>query len=201
MQGSHNAKLFVTNYFKADFKRRLDDYRFARRAEGEWFVDDGALPEPAKYLTYEPLALDEWPMIITVAISASKFEREDYTPVMDPLYRVTYNMRTYAWVRANGSEEVTLMRDRLTTVVRSALLDYPCLNANKPEYYLEVLIDEGSLREEYSDLTLIKGDRVLAGSYISYDLTVVERITRQPLGEVDTFEIELETASLTEPIP
>jgi hypothetical protein len=193
--------LFVTNYFKADFKRRLDDYRFARRAEGEWFVDDGALPEPAKYLTYEPLALDEWPMIITVAISASKFEREDYTPVMDPLYRVTYNMRTYAWVRANGSEEVTLMRDRLTTVVRSALLDYPCLNANKPEYYLEVLIDEGTLREEYSDLTLIKGDRVLAGSYISYDLTVVERITRQPLGEVDTFEIELENAQLGQPLP
>ena len=193
--------MFVTNYFKADFKRRLDDYRFARRAEGEWFVDDGALPEPAKYLTYEPLALDEWPMIITVAISASKFEREDYTPVMDPLYRVTYNMRTYAWVRANSSEEVTLMRDRLTTVVRSALLDYPCLNANKPEYYLEVLIDEGTLREEYSDLTLIKGDRVLAGSYISYDLTVVERITRQPLGEVDTFEIELEKAQLDEPLP
>ena len=110
-------------------------------------------------------------------------------------------MRTYAWVRANGSEEVTLMRDRLTTVVRSALLDYPCLNANKPEYYLEVLIDEGTLREEYSDLTLIKGDRVLAGSYISYDLTVVERITRQPLGEVDTFEIELENAQLGQPLP
>lgn len=201
MQGAHNAKLFVTNYLKADFKRRLDDYRFARRAEGEWFVDDGALPEPVKYLNYEPLALDEFPTIITVAISTTRFLRDDYTGTMDPLYQVTYNMRTYVWVRAEGNEAATLMRDRLSTVLRSALLDYPCLRANKPEYYLEVMIDEGSMREEFSDLTLLKGERVLAGSFISYDLTVMERITRLPIGTMDEFEIELEKAALNEPLP
>lgn len=201
MQGAHNAKLFVTNYLKEDFKRRLDDYRFARRAEGEWFVDDGVLPEPAKYLSYEPLALDELPAIITVAISTSRFVRDDYTPVMDPLYNVTYTMRSYVWVKAQGNEEATLMRDRLTTVLRSALLDYPCLRANKPEYYLEVMIDEGSMREEFSDLTLLKGERVLAGAYISYDLSVTERITRLPVGTADEFQIELEKAALGEPLP
>lgn len=201
MQGAHNAKLFVTNYLKNDFRRRLDDYRFARRAEGEWFVDDGALPEPVKYLSYEPLALDEFPTIITVAISTSRFLRDDYTPTMDPLYQVTYAMRTYVWVRAEGNEECTLMRDRLSTVLRSALLDYPCLRANKPEYYLEVMIDEGTMREEFSDLTLLKGERALAGSFISYDLTVMERITRLPLGDADTFDIELDYAPLDGAIP
>ena len=93
------------------------------------------------------------------------------------------------------------MRDRLSTVLRSALLDYPCLRANKPEYYLEVMIDEGSMREEFSDLTLLKGERVLAGSFISYDLTVMERITRLPIGTMDEFEIELEKAALNEPLP
>ena len=72
-------------------------------------------------------------------------------------------------------ELATLMRDRLTTVVRSALLDYPCLKAVDPRQTFQARIDEGTLREEYSDLTLLKGDRVLAGSYLAYDLTIKDR--------------------------
>ncbi len=117
--------------------------------------------------------------------------RTDYVPdLMDPLYRITYAMRTYVWVRAEGSEECTVMRDRLTTVVRSALLDHPCLRANDPDNFLEVLIDEGTMREEFSDLTLLKGDRVLAGAYISYDMTINERITRRPIGTIQEVEVE-----------
>lgn len=200
MQGPHMAKKFVTDYLKSDLPRRVSDYRYARRAEGEWFLDSNTLPDPVQYLFYEPVALDEWPTVITLCMSTNTLSRSDYTPVMDPVYRVNYAMRTYVWVRSEGSEEATLMRDRLTTVVRSALLDYPCLKANDPTKYLEVMIDEGTMREEFSDLTLLKGDRVMAGSYISYEMIVNERITREPIGTVDEINVETQNFGMEEEI-
>jgi hypothetical protein len=53
------------------------------------------------------------------------------------------------------------------------------------------MIDESTLREEYSDLTLIKGDRVLAGAYLGYDLTLNEVVYRQPLSQLASTEISV----------
>ena len=192
MQGAHNAKIFVTEFLKNDLPNRIADYRFANRDEGKWYLDDETLPTPSQYLIYEPLTLDDWPTIITLVMSTTNIVRGDFTNVYDPQYRVTYSMRTYVWVRAEGADECTLMRDRLTTILRAALLDHPCLKANDPENFLEVMLDEGTLREEFSDLTLLKGDRFLAGSYISYDLTLNERITRAQIGTVNEFNVETE---------
>lgn len=193
MQGPHSAKLFVNKYLEGDLPRRLTEYRFALRDEGKWYVDDETLPTPALYLGYEPTVLDVWPTIITMAMSTTNLTRDDYvTDVMDPLYRVIYSMRTYVWVRTEGEEATTLMRDRLTTVVRSSLLDNPCLRANDPANFLEVLIDEGTMREEFSDLTPVKGDRYLAGAYISFDMAINERITRAPLGIATEIRVEEE---------
>jgi hypothetical protein len=86
-------------------------------------------------------------------------------------------MRTYIWVKDDDSEQCTAKRDRLTTVVRAALLDSPCLNKKSGANNLWVLIDEGSIREEYSELTLLKGERVMAGAYLSYTLQINEMIT------------------------
>jgi len=190
MHGPQFAKQYVTDYLSIDIPVRLIDYRNA------WNLDDSALPSPIKYLTYEPIALDEWPTIITVAISTNGMEREDFLNG-NPIYRVTYSMRTYVWVRTEGSEETTFMRDRLTTVIRSALLDYPCLKAQDYSSFFQVQIDEGSLREEYSDLTLLKGDRVLAGAYLAYNLTLREIVMREPIGEVSEIEIETEVVGMT----
>ena len=51
------------------------------------------------------------------------------------------------------------------------------------------MIDEGTMREEYSDLTLIKGERVLAGAYVGYDLSLDEWITRSNVGTLDEIRI------------
>jgi hypothetical protein len=71
--------------------------------------------------------------------------------------------------------------------------------ANDPSKYLEVMIDEGTMREEFSDLTLLKGERVMAGAYISYDMYINERITREPLGTVDEFQIDIQQFSMEAP--
>ena len=69
MHGSHFAKSFVNNYMSHDMPTRIVTYR------NGWGLDDIALPTPLKFLTYEPVAMDEWPTIITVAISTSYFDR------------------------------------------------------------------------------------------------------------------------------
>jgi hypothetical protein len=182
MHGPQFAKAYVNDYLKSDVPIRLVDYR------NGWNVDDITLPTPVDFFTYEPLALDTWPTIITVVLSTNGMERIDFSG-SDPLYNVSYSMRTYVWVRDIGSEEVTLMRDRLTTVVRSAVLDYPCLEARDPRKTFQAKIDESTLREEYSDLTLLKGDRVLAGAYLSYTLSIHEVVTRKPIGTIGEIDV------------
>ena len=186
MQGPQFAKKYVTDYLESDMPSRLIRYR------NGWGVDDYTLPKPELYLTYEPIALDHWPTVITVAISTNSFERAGYIDGGNPIYRVTYSMRTYIWVKTEGSEEVTTMRDRLTTVARSALLDYPNLQACDLSGDANPEINESTLREEYSDLTLIKGDRVLAGAYLGYDLTLNEVVYRMPMSTLSGVDIEAE---------
>jgi hypothetical protein len=99
-------------------------------------------------------------------------------------------MRTYVWAKTEGSEAVTLLRDRLTTVLRSALMDRPCLTQYDSDTEADIYIDESSLREEFSDLTLIKGDRVLAGAYLGYDLVLNEVIYRDQIAAITGYDIE-----------
>lgn len=185
MQGPQFAKQYVTEYLKCDIPTRLTRYR------NGWGLDDYTLPDPELYLTYEPIALDHWPTIITVVISTNSFSRERYGIGLDPEYRVTYSMRTYVWVKTEGSENVTLMRDRLTTVLRSALLDSPTLAQCDTDEQIYPMLEESSLREEFSDLTLVKGDRVMAGAYLGYDLSLNETIYRQPISFVSAIEADV----------
>lgn len=189
MQGAAAAKRFVNDYLAYDLPERLVSYR------NHWHVDEDDLPEPLLYLTYEPVALDHWPTVITLAMSTSDFERIDYSTGLNPLYRVRYSMRTYVWVKADGSNECTINRDNLTTVVRSALLDHASLRTADHQS-CDAIIDEGTMREEFSDLTLIKGDRVMAGAYIAYDLNINETINRRNLAEsLETVSLETEIKS------
>lgn len=185
MQGAHKAKYFVNSYLESDLPSRLITYR------NEWNLDDEELPEPLKYMVHEPIAIDHWPTLITAAISMNGLVRSDYTHLFDPQFRVDYAMRTYVWVKDDNAELCTIKRDRLVTVLRSAFLDAPSLNRCGDEDNLEVFIDESSIREEYSDLTLIKGERVMAGAYIAYTLTVNEVSRVKPLSDTSTYEVEV----------
>ena len=187
MYGPQFAKEYVTTFLQNDIPTRINRYR------NGWILDDISLPVPATYVSYEPLALDSWPTIITVAISTKSFSRFYPEATGDPVYNATYAMRTYVWVRADGSEQATIMRDRLTTVVRSALLDRPCFSRSSVR---DARVEESTLSEEYSDLTLLKGDRVLAGAYIGYDITMEEVITREIIAEFEDYELILNPSAL-----
>jgi hypothetical protein len=64
-----------------------------------------------------------------------------------------------------------------------------------------VQIDEGTMSEQYSDLTLLKGDRVLAGSYISYNLYINEIVAREPIGTAEQFDLTFNAVGIAELIP
>jgi len=194
MHGAYYAKKYVNDYLEQDIPIRLITYR------NGWNLDSTALPDPERYIPYEPLAIDHWPTLITVAIGMSGLSRIGFDGP-DPLYRVTYNMRTYTWVRAEGSEHTTEMRDRLTTVVRSALLDYPCLKAYDSRTSFRAIIEESSIREEYSDITLLKGERMMAGSYISFTLDIDEVVTREQIGIANEIQIEAFSAGVGQDMP
>lgn len=196
MQGPHQAKYFVNSYLETDMPSRLVRYR------NQWNLDDEELPEPLRYLAYEPVAIDHWPTLITVAISMNGLERKAYTGAFDPQFHVDYLMRTYVWVKDDNSELCTLKRDRLTTVLRSALLDGPSLNRCAENDNVYAMIDESTIREEYSDLTLIKGERVMAGAYLAYTLTINETSTLATLGSVDAWDLtEIYNVPITEEFP
>jgi hypothetical protein len=191
MHGPQFAKEYVNAYLKSELPKRLIRYR------NGWQVSSTEMPDPEDYFTYEPLAMDHWPTIITVVISTNSFEQIGWDG-LHPLYRVTYSMRTYVWARTEGSEETTTMRDRMTVVVRSALLDGPCLEATDPRKTFRVQIDQTSMREEFSDLTLLKGDRVLAGSYVSYNLQIDEIVHREDIGTVEEITIAYQSVTLSQ---
>lgn len=186
MQGAFNAKLFVNDYLETDLPDRLLRYRNA------WNLDDESLPDPLKYLVHEPIAIDHWPTVITVVISMTGLDRNDYTSEMDPIYFVNYSMRTYVWVKDDSSLECTAKRDRLVAVMRASFLDTPSLNLCAEPNNLSVMIDEGSIREEYSDLTQIKGERMMAGAYISYNLRISEFVEADSLGTASDIRTEVD---------
>ena len=188
-QGPWTAKQLVTDYLTADLPRRIVAFREA------WGVDDERLPIPEYYHAYEPPALDHWPMVITVQLSMSRLERIDYGDGPNPIYRCAYALRTYLWTRAETPEGVTETRDRLTTVIRASLLDHPCLQRTIQDIHgqgHQLLLDERSLREEYSDISVVKGDRCIAGAYLSYDVLLDEMIGRSSIGEVAEIDLSFD---------
>lgn len=193
MVGAWGAKGYITDYLKADLPTRTLAYR------NLWNLDDKRLPTVEKFYAYEPAALDTWPCIITVAIATPGINRLDYQTAGDPIYAVTYAMRTYIWTRGEFEEQTTQSRDNLTTVVRSSFLDRPCLRAGVHAYagIHEISLDEGTLNEQFSDLTRLKGERWLAGAFLGYEFTVHEPVTRTTLGTVATTSASVTLLSLT----
>lgn len=195
MSGPRLAKSYVSNYLANDLPSRLLTYR------NHWGLSTSQLPDPRKILTYEPFALDTWPTLITMVMSTRSIVRTDYEADSDPNFNVTYEMRTYVWVRDGGAQVVTEQRDNLTTVVREALMDGPSLSAYDATVPCYPKIDEGSIREEFSDLTLIKGERLLAGAYVAYDLSLEEIVDHDPLGVMMTPQVTVTKMPITANAP
>ena len=62
------------------------------------------------------------------------------------------------------------------------------------------MIDEGTMSEEFSDISLLKGDRAMAGAYLGYTLEIDEVISRKSIGTVTSIELEVLSAGVEQEI-
>lgn len=90
------------------------------------------------------------------------------------------------------------MRDRLSAVLRSSLLDYPSMKFADPRETFKAEIEQTSLSEEYSDLTLLKGDRVLAGAYLGYTIYMNEIVSRADIATLEQIDLTVNMSGLSE---
>ncbi len=190
MAGPKAAKAAVSEFLA----NRLPAHLVARR--NAFNINAEQLPDPRQYLTYEPILLDAWPSIITLVQDTRRITREDWDLADNPEYGVVYSMRTYAWASGIGGQRATEMRDDLATAVREVLLDHPGIDDATCKH----MVDEGTIREEFSDLTMLKGDRIMAGAFVAFDLKVQESVERDALGIVELTGVTLEL-DLIEPVP
>ena len=186
MTGPFQAKDWVSRYLENDLPGRIVAFR------NFWNMSEEELPLPNGYFNWAPPSLEhmgaDLPVIYTVILTTNGMTRIGYTPEYDPIYRVEYAARTYCWVKHVGIDMTVRSRDNLLTVMRTAILDDQCLQAADHENR-DVKFDEGSVREEYSDIMFAKGDRYEAGGYLSYELTINEVVSRPLIGTVEEFEV------------
>lgn len=166
-------------------------------ARTEWDLDEYYLPYPVAYDAYEPYALDKWPLLGVNVVQAEEFSRKSYEEAMSQRYLVQYTVRVFTWVRTPMDENETplepeyseslRLRDDLAAVVRASLLSSGSLG--HPE---NILFDEGSLSEEYSEATGVRGDRFVAGVIHSFQIRFDESIPFVGLGSADTIDLEVD---------
>lgn len=192
MTGPASIKQIICDYLKVDLGQRIPKMRNA------WNLSSEELPMPTVFWTFAPPSLNfqqaQLPVCYTVIISSPGVTRIGYDNVsLDPTYRVKYSARTYVWVKCEANEMddnytvATRTRDNLMTVIRSSILDDQCFNNHINGG--AVKFDESTVYEEYSDLVPVKGERILSGGFIAYELTIDEVLTRDTIGVVQDIQI------------
>lgn len=162
-------------------------------ARSQWGLNEWQLPMPERIESVEPYALDHFPQIGVSLTNARNFSRVDYDDYANENYRARYQCRVFTFVRSpldfQGNPldpsypETIRLRDDYAAIVRSALLLTSSLGQ------AALMWDEGSLSEEYSEATPVKGDRFVAGVTHTFDVQVDESSVRSFIGNADTINV------------
>lgn len=174
LRGPAGVRADVTAFLRAHLPAHIDGCRYA------WGLPAARLPAPANvpednridaYLDHEPAALDRWPLV-AVTTGRRTHRAVDFSDDGSPLYRAMYPIRVYSWVRDEGYEATADQRDNLGTAVSVTVLSHINLGSSG-----RMRVDPGTVVVDFSDVTPVKGDRFVAGSYVGFDLHVEETLT------------------------
>lgn len=175
MRGATRAKHLVADFLRNELPAHLDALRV------EYDLGPDALKPPARYKANPTQALDEWPMVALDAVRVPRIRRREHTTPDTVVYDVTYALRVFLWVNEEEWDNAITARDDLSGAVRRLLLDRQTLKIPGDV----ARVREETLVEEYSDVTQVKGNRFVTGSYIGFDLELEETLTRQGGGSVE----------------
>lgn len=103
-------------------------------------------------------------------------------------YEFRYRCRIILWATGESYEHTELMRKRLMLGLRMALLsDRIIYNDGNGEY---ASIDQGYLREQFSELAQDNMGKLLAGGYIEVEIVANEVLTLSTGGPRAIFEVQ-----------
>lgn len=152
----------------------------AAACRAAWDLTDAQLPVPASvpddrradaYFEGDPPAIDRWPML-TVNTGRRSQRGIDTTDEGESEYRSTYPVRVFTWVKAEGRGAAQDMRDDLATAVQITTLAHLNLGTDG-----RFAVDPRTVLTDFSRVEPVKGDRFVAGSFVGFDLQVVETLT------------------------
>lgn len=156
------------------------------------------LPFPTKYDAVEPYAADAYPLVGCYILSDRTNTVVDFDDTIAGEYRTTYATRLFVSVLtpvdAEGRPEMPAydaavrLRDDLTTMLRATLLNEPSLGVSNAE------VDMSTLTTDYPE-PISRGNQrasYIASGLISVDVKYTESTYVPKLGDMETFEVEVE---------
>lgn len=172
-------------------------------ARDQWPIADNLLPYFESFDVYDPSLItnDQFPGVGIFPASSRNFIRDDYLPSGAQKYESTYSMQILVAARTPRNETDTgwvadpkkaaiVLRDDLTGLLQSVLLQTPSLNSGG-----RCSMDENSMSVTYMDpmtATSQGQGRWIAASIISADFRLTEVTYAQPYGIVETVVVEVE---------
>jgi hypothetical protein len=148
-------------------------------ARAAWGLTEEQLPVPVAdpdrrkdgYFAGDPPAIDRWPML---SINSGRRTQRgvDTDETGQQQFRSIYPIRVFTWVKVEGREEAQAMRDDLATLVQvTTLAHHDFGTAGRFQ------LQPATMTTDFSRVEPVKGDRFVAGSYVAFDLAVVETLT------------------------
>lgn len=175
MRGPRAVRHAITEFLRAEFPPHLAGCVAA------WGLDPVAVVPPVDapadprtdgYFERQPEAIDRWPLVAVTTARAVSSGAKDFTLEGDPQFSVTYPVRVYSWVKAEGFDAAQDLRDDYATALRVTLLSHTHLGTNG---FLTMV--PSTVLTDFSAVSAVKGDRYVAGAYVGFNVTAVETLT------------------------
>ena len=174
--GAYRAKRAVVDYLEAELPiiypnlGRIWDLQ----TEQQWIA-------PNKIYDFEAIRLNpsEFPVMVVAVLNTgavTPMGPDDVTG--DTLFYVDYNMRIYAWMRAATADLVSKLRDYQTASLRVALTRRATLRPSSDRTInsdLDMKMRPETLTEDYSEITGHGQNSFIAGSFVTFHLSILER--------------------------
>ena len=122
------------------------------------------------YFDRDPAALDRWPLL-SVSTGRRTLTEQDRALDGEPVITSTYPVRVFTWVRNSGWDATQDARDNLAAAVQITTLAHRSMESD----HLHVVAS--TLVVDVSNVEAVTGDRFVAGSFVGFDLRVVETLT------------------------
>lgn len=176
MQGAEAARKLAAGRFEATIPDKLAELRQRYGADPSPTADldqAGTLPAVALFGASERARLeaDEWPALLVTRLRTPTLATLEPVDGGMVLYRVSYRLRAYLYVRGQEFDDVTDKVDRYVLAVREVLLANLGLAAS-PE--LGAFVDPNGVVEDYSGVELDDVGRTVGAAFIDFGLSLQE---------------------------